>query len=115
VTQFAAGCAICGADIQGVRRRAQGRATLTDRLDVLRPGWAGSRDVRDSVLMGIVVGIVVIVSPILGLLVAGWIAYNRDRGGDTLSRNVALGLVALALVLIAVPELRYGIFVRLLA
>jgi hypothetical protein len=115
VSQYAAGCAICGADIQGPRRRAQARATIRDRIDLVRPAWGPSRDATDALLMGLVIAIVILVSPILGLAVAGWIAYNRDRGGDTLARNVAIGLIVLAVVMIAVPELRFGIFVRLLA
>jgi hypothetical protein len=63
--------------------------------------------------MVLVVGLIVLVSPFLGLLLAGWIAYSRDRDGDSTDRNIAIGLAIVAIVLMVVPELRYGIFYRL--
>lgn len=57
--------------------------------------------------------ILVVFFPLIGLALAGWTAYDRHRNGDARTRNVALALIVAALVLVAVPDLRYGILFTL--
>lgn len=114
MSQFAAGCAICGADLDAARAEAASRGPrLVDRGAAVRPGWFRSPTVRqDAFVVAITVALIVFF-PIVGLALAAWTAYDRNRNSDAGMRNVALGLAALAIVFLALPELRYGILFTL--
>jgi positive regulator of sigma E activity len=109
VSQFAAGCAVCGFDLERARGEAAERGpSLADRAASLRPGVRTGLERQDLFLIAVMVALVVFF-PIVGLALAAWTAYDQNRGGERFVRNVALGLVAVAVVFIAVPGLRYGI------
>ncbi len=111
MSQFAAGCAVCGFDLEAARREAEARGpSVSDRLSDARPGWFRTATARqDAFLIAITVALIVFF-PIVGLALAAWTAYDRNRNSDERMRNIALVLVAIAIVFLALPELRYGIF-----
>lgn len=114
VTQFAAGCAVCGFDLDAARAGAAERGpTLGDRAASLRPGSLSTHTFRqDAFVVGVIVLLVVFI-PLIGAALAAWTAYDRHRSSDERIRTVALALLAVAVVFLAVPELRYGILFTL--
>lgn len=114
MSQFAAGCAVCGYDLEAARAEAAARGpTASERLAAVRLGWLHSPATRqDLLVIALTLGLVVFF-PLIGLALAGWTAYDRNRNGETRMRNVALALVVGAIVLLALPELRYGILFTL--
>ena len=114
MTQFAAGCAVCGFDLEAARAQAAARGpSVSDRLATARPGWFHSPTARsDAFLVAITVALIVFF-PLIGLALAAWTAYDRNRSGDIRMRNIAIGLFALAIVFLALPEFRYGILFTL--
>jgi hypothetical protein len=95
VSQFAAGCAICGADL--VAARAARGETLGDRIGRLEPEFLRSSETRREIIMLVLVAVVVAFLPIAGLLLAGFVAYRRYSDGDNLVAATALALAILAL------------------
>jgi hypothetical protein len=95
VSQFAAGCAICGADL--VAARAGDGETLGDRLGRLEPEFLRSAETRRGIVLVAIVALVVAFLPIAGLLLAGFIAFMRHRDGDSVMRNIMLALAVFAL------------------
>ncbi len=84
-----------------------GRASA-DRAATLRPAGPDGARAQDLFLIGLMVALVVFF-PIVGAALAAWTAYDQNRGGEPIVRNAAIALVVLAVVFIAVPDLRYGI------
>lgn len=102
MSAFAAGCAICGADLEAHRARAASRRRVS----------LPSVSVADRTLwMGVLV-LLALFAPVLGLLLAAWTAY--DRGSDVVLRNVALGAAAVAVALLLIPSVRFGVLQLLL-
>ena len=95
VSQFAAGCAICGADL--VAARAGRGDTLGDRIGRFEPEFLRSAETRREIVLVAIVALVVAFLPIAGLLLAGFVAYTRHRGGDNAMRNIMLALAIFAL------------------
>ncbi len=114
MSQFAAGCAVCGYDLAAARAEADERGpTLAERASSVRPAWLSSPTAsQDAFTVAITVALIVFF-PLVGAALAAWTAYDRNRSGDPRMRNVALALLAVAIVLFAVPELRYGILFTL--
>ena len=109
MSQFAAGCAVCGFDLEAARAEAERRGpTVADRAAALRPRVGTGVARQDLFLVGIMVALVVFF-PIVGLALAAWTAYDQNRGGNPTVRNVALALAAVAVAFVVVPGLRYGI------
>jgi hypothetical protein len=114
VSQFAAGCAVCGYDLEAARREAAARGpTIGDRLAAARPGWLRSPTARQDLFVVALTVVLIVFFPLIGLGLAAWTAYDRHRNGDHRMRNAALALLAAAIVLLAVPDLRYGILFTL--
>ena len=110
MSQFAAGCAVCGHDLDAARAEAAGHGPrLGERAAALRPAGLASPGLRRDGFVVLVIVALVVFMPIAGLALAGWTAYDRNRNTDLLMRNVALALAAVAIILLAVPDLRYGI------
>ena len=104
VSQFAAGCAICGHDLAAARReRAQQRRFELPALP--RPRWLSG-----EAWIALVLLLIVVFMPIAGLLLAAFIGYNADNEGRESVRNVAIAAGAVGLLLLLVPAWRYGIF-----
>jgi hypothetical protein len=97
VTPFAAGCAICGADLEAHRaQQAQRRsvAVPTPSVHVPYDWW---------LFLGTAVA--ALLFPILGLILAYFA--GRDRIGGERTFFIVAG--AVAIVLLIVPTLRFGV------
>jgi hypothetical protein len=75
VSQFAAGCAVCGTDLQAAR------AELTERR-AKRPHLPGGvpRLGDDAIRIAVTV-LAALFSPLMGALLAAYFAYDADRDG----------------------------------
>ena len=101
VTPYAAGCAICGADIQGARR-----AREESRLPSLPPIRLGD----DALRFGIAV-LVALAAPLFGVPLAGFFAWQLHGEGRTTARNLMLAVLVLALVPLVTAVYPWGRFV----
>jgi hypothetical protein len=105
VSQFAAGCAICGEDLVAARRRREQRREALPSIEL--PGWMSGITGTDA-LLGILLLICSIGFPVVGGMIAGLFAYFAHRRGDVAQRNLALAAVVVAVILILlfsfVPE-----------
>ena len=105
VSQFAAGCAVCGTDLQAARAELAERRARRPHL----PGGA-PRLGDDAVRIGVTV-LAVLFSPLMGALLAGWFAYDADRDGRVPTRNLMILLLGLSLVgLVAYAQIWGGLF-----
>jgi hypothetical protein len=105
VSQFAAGCAICGENLTAARvrlaRRREARPWLT------APSWLPEITASDAVLGAILI-IAAFGFPIVGGPIAGLFAYFGHKKDDVVQRNLALmavGIAVIVLLLVSfVPE-----------
>jgi hypothetical protein len=99
VSQFAAGCAICGENLtaarQGLERRRAARPNLA------APDWFPEVTAGDAILGAILI-IAAFGSPIVGGPIAGLFAYFAQQRGDKVQRNLALVAVGVAVIVIVV-------------
>jgi hypothetical protein len=105
VSQFAAGCAVCGTDLQAAR------AGLAERR-ARRPHLPGGvpRLGDDAIRIGVTV-LGALFSPLMGALLAGWFAYDADRDGRLPTRNLMILLLGFSLVgLVAYAQIWGGLF-----
>jgi hypothetical protein len=112
VSVFAAGCAICGADLEQHRRElAERRIDLpaVPRTRSRLPGLGGLRLDAHVALVALVL-LATLLSPFLALLMAAIGAQDRHRNGQIGERNLFLFLAALNVALVFVPEIRFGLF-----
>ena len=112
VSQFAAGCAYCGYDLEQGRRDAAARRARRPALPGLRrrpsvpavPDWA--------VTLGLLALATVFV-PVLGLVLTG-LAIRRESLTTQGPLRIALWvLLAAGLVLLFSPETRYGLVAKI--
>lgn len=97
VSPFAAGCAICGADLDAHRRRLAERPHLARparSIPDIRLGGLTSRINPDIALITVTV-LFLLVIPFMGTLLAALGAWDRGKRGDERLRNVFLVLLAL--------------------
>jgi hypothetical protein len=99
VTPYAAGCAICGADLEAARARAQRRWPWSARRGLPRV----DADTRNTVLMILIVALVVVFASLIGVLLALFVAFDRNRQGDIGNRNILLLLALAGAVFLLVP------------
>ena len=94
VSQFAAGCAICGENLtaarQDLERRREARPSLKP------PSWLPEITAGDAILGAILI-VAAFGAPVVGGPIAGLFAYFANQRGDTVQRNLALVAVAVAL------------------
>ena len=103
VSPFAAGCAICGTDLQAARARLEQKR-------VRRPQVPGIRLSDDGIRIG-VGALAAFFAPVMGALLTGYFAYDADQNGRIRLRNVMIGLLILSLVgVFAYARLWGGIF-----
>jgi hypothetical protein len=102
VTPFAAGCAVCGFDLEEYRRRPQ-PALARARRSFQMPQLSGDR--RLDVFLVVVLFLLVAFSPLIGALIAAFVAWGKHREGDMVMRNVALGFLGLDVlaILLGIP------------
>ena len=105
VSQFAAGCAVCGTDLQAARAEPAERRAK-------RPHLPGSlpRLGEDALRIGVTV-LAALFSPLMGALLAGYFAYDADRDGRLPTRNLMIVLLGLSVVgLVAYAQIWGGLF-----
>jgi hypothetical protein len=100
VGQFAAGCSICGADLELLRRRPRMRVSFSFSAAELGEG---------TLLTGLML-VVALFAPLYGMGLAGLVFFDRLRRGHRTMRNLAAAAFALALIAFFVPTLPYGRF-----
>ena len=103
VSPFAAGCALCGADLEAHRARLAARRSPRDVVPV--PAVRLPRVDDDVLAVGLVV-LVVLLAPIFGLLLAVLAMRDPRRANVRLWLGAA---AAAAVLLTVVPALRYGL------
>jgi hypothetical protein len=110
VSQFAAGCAICGADLTAARRDRAQRRTVASIPAVQRlPRVNG----EDAVLATLLI-VAAFASPLFGGVIAGLFALQAHNDRDFVRRNLCLIAVTLAVVMICLFSLLPGTYSRLL-
>jgi hypothetical protein len=96
---FAGTCPSCGADLDAHRRRATGR----QRRQIQVPRLTG--DVRDLVVVTVVLVLFALFVPLFGVLLALFIVWQSHHTGRIARRNIAIVCAAIAIVNLADPGL----------
>ncbi len=102
VSQFAAGCSVCGADLERLRRRP--RTSLAAAVQIPYH----SRALVERVLLTLLMVLVALLAPLYGMALAGLVFVDRRRRGHRTMRNMAVVCFGLALASFFVPGLPYG-------
>jgi hypothetical protein len=97
VSQFAAGCAICGEDLIAARQARERRREALPSLKA--PGWVPQITTTDAVLGGLLI-LCAFAAPLIGGPIAGLFAYFAHEKGDMVQRNLALAALAVALIVV---------------
>ncbi len=111
VSTFAAGCAICGADLELHRRELEARRAALPQVPASAralPG-AGLRVDAHVVLVAFVLA-ATLISPFIALIMAAVGAQDRHRNGQIGQRNLFIALAAANLALAFVPLLLVGLY-----
>ena len=101
LTQFAAGCAICGADLEAHRRQFAARGARVPRPAVAArlPAWL--RIDGDVHLTRLVFAIVLtLFAPFLGIFLTAFFAYHADQDGRTWIRNALIAVCGFAFAML---------------
>jgi hypothetical protein len=98
VSAFAAGCAICGADLEAERARRTARAPVAVRRSRM-PTWARELD-WPQIAIGVLLALAA--SP-LGFLITAYWAWARSRDGDQPMMVAMLLVAALSLAVLWAP------------
>ena len=107
VSPFAAGCAVCGTDLEAARAELAAKRARRPTL----PGPIRLGD--DAVRIGVGV-IASVFSPVMGALLTGYFAYDADRNGRTATRNLMIALLGLSLIgVFAYAQLWGGLIIGL--
>jgi hypothetical protein len=100
VTPYAAGCSVCGADLERLRR--QRARSVSQRLRTASlPSFAG--DAAQNVLLTVLMIVLALFAPLFGLAVAALVAFDRNRRGERTMRNMAVAAGTLAAIGFFVP------------
>ena len=108
VSVFAAGCAVCGADLEQHRRELDAR-----RIELPHVPRATSRSrfrFDPHLALVALVLLATLLSPFLALIMAAVGAQDRHRNGRIDQRNLFIGLAILNLALTFFPALRLGLY-----
>ena len=105
---FAAGCAICGTDLEQHRRELAERRTELPHVP-RAPRGARFRFDPHVALVALVL-LATLLSPFLALIMAAIGAQDRHRNGQIGQRNLFIGLAILNLALTFLPALRLGLY-----
>jgi hypothetical protein len=108
VSVFAAGCAICGADLVQHRRELEERRIELPHV----PRAARRSGLRIDAHFALValVLLATLLSPFLALIMAAVGAQDRHRNGQIGQRNLFIGLAVVNLALAFLPALRFGLY-----
>jgi hypothetical protein len=108
VSVFAAGCPICGTDLEQHRRQLEER-----RLELPQVPRAARRSpprFDAHIALVALVLLATLLSPFLALIMAAVGAQDRHRNGQIGQRNLFIALAVLNLALAFLPALRFGLF-----
>jgi hypothetical protein len=109
VSQFAAGCAVCGFDLVTARQEREQRYA---RLSV--PGTGRLPHITgEDFLIGALMIIVAFASPILGGVIAGLFALQANNERNIPRRNLCLVAVGVAVLMLILISLLPGTYSRL--
>jgi hypothetical protein len=112
VSQFAAGCAICGENLVAARERRERRLESLPQI-ARRPGWLPQIRRADAMLGGLLLVCASFV-PLAGGPIAGLFAYFAHQKGDIVQRNLALAALGVALIVVILISLLPDLSYRLL-
>ena len=90
VSPFAAGCAICGTNLEAARTELAAKRARRPQLPEVRLG-------DDDLRIGVSV-LAALFAPVMGALLTGYFAYDADRNGRTTTRNLMIFLFAFCLI-----------------
>lgn len=99
MSQFAAGCAICGADLEAARR-AQG-----ERRRIALPALPA---VPQELLILLGLSIVTLFAPFFGVVFSLLVIRRESGTGEVALRRALWVVVAVGIVLLVLPETRYA-------
>jgi hypothetical protein len=102
VSQFAAGCAVCGADLE------KARAQRAQRRQLPRPPSVGRRLPLYWWLLPMT-ALVALVFPLAGVVIAFLAGRRADLDGERGMRNAYIAVAVIAIAVLAIPDLRYGV------
>lgn len=105
VSQFAAGCAVCGTDLEDHRRQA-----TTGRRLPAAPSLPRLPGVPDALLTVVFVAVVVLAFPLFGLLLVGLVLHRERMTSQGPMRAALFALAGAGLVFLLSPETRYGVW-----
>jgi hypothetical protein len=107
VSQFAAGCAICGADLVAAREARERRREALPSLAA--PGWFPQVTGTD-LIVGALLLLAAFASPLVGGPIAGLFAYFANQRDDVVQRNFALAALAAALLVVILVSFLPGTY-----
>jgi hypothetical protein len=105
---FAAGCAICGADLEQHRRELEARRIELPHVPRAAPRSPLRFDAHVALVS--LVLLATLLSPFLALIMAAVGAQDRHRNGQIGQRNLLIALAVVNLALAFLPELRFGLY-----
>jgi hypothetical protein len=108
VSVFAAGCAICGADLVQHRRELEERRIELPHVPRAARRSGLSFDAHFALVA--LVLLATLLSPFLALIMAAVGAQDRHRNGQLGQRNLFIGLAVVNLALAFFPALRFGLY-----
>ena len=104
MSAFAAGCAICGYDLEAHRAQVAERRAARK---LPQPPAVSLPRVEDEHLLVGLTAVLVLVAPLFGLILAV-VGYRNPRFANAQAWFVGLGVVALAMLV--VPQVRFGVW-----
>jgi hypothetical protein len=107
VSQFAAGCAICGENLVAARSRREKRYDAMPTLNLRAPSWLPQLT-RQEVTLGVLLILVALFVPVVGICIAALYAYFTHQSGDVAMRNLALAAIAVGLIVLLVISFAEG-------
>jgi hypothetical protein len=108
VSVFAAGCAICGTDLEQHRRQLEERRLELPQVPRAAPRSPLRFDAHFALVA--LVLLATLLSPFLALIMAAVGAQDRHRNGQIGQRNLFIALAGLNLALAFLPALRFGLY-----
>ncbi len=99
VSQFAAGGAVCGADLEAARRAKAGKRQLAlPRVPAL----------PQDVVVLFVLSLLTLCAPLFGVLITAFVIRRENALDQAALRRAIWVVVAVGLALLIAPETRYG-------